>query len=171
MKKTARSLANVGLKLREHCLFVALLWLAAAWLTTAASAQDSKQLTVDGVRGRWFPMETAVLLREEHLVLPHYKELATYAAEQQRVAEGRLAVKTEKLDLCLDDAELLTLAVSELKVSLLDEERLSLHTANELRAERRRARAWYRHPATWFAAGVFVTGTSWVLIERLADAN
>lgn len=152
-------------------LITVLVWLAAILLTTSpALAQDSKQLTVGGVRGRWFPMETAGALLQDHVQLEGLtRRVVKLQYDYNMLNEttrARLSLRDRELSLCADQLALSKTAIFEIKQDL-GAAQLSLRVAeSEVAAMRVKSAAWYRHPVTWLAVGFLTAGVSVFLLAK-----
>lgn len=123
----------------------------------AAAASDPVPMVHQGIPGQWFPRPMVDQIQSDLLAL-----------DASRVREVEFNIK---LDLRMKRIEDLKLAVEKTSKALDVAERGLTVAENAAREQATRAVAaeesersvraqvgkWYRHPATWFGAGVLIT--------------
>jgi hypothetical protein len=149
------------------CKLALLLLVLTPALAAAQELAPGRILKVGAERGLWWPVATADMLRAEHLLVPKLQlQLADHealvATLKERLAEKDLTIAGLKQSGSLSEARA---QVSELAIDAALKGQLM--TERNLTACESRARAWYRHPALWFAAGAVVaagvTGAAFAL--------
>jgi hypothetical protein len=115
-----------------------------------------KLLELDGQRGRWWPIQTALRLANEHERLPKLEA-------QLRDHEAALATWKERLSVCetrtkeWQHAHGLTEQRAQIaEGAIAQAEKARASAEKERREADARASRWYRSPALWFAVGAVV---------------
>ncbi len=135
----------------------------------STDAQGSKMLELNGVRGRWFPLDTAGMLLEEHLEVAQLRSLVAASEHMNRVLEDRLSVAADRYAECGRTVELSKTAVKGLSLAVESASLSQRATEDELRNVTKQALSWYRHPILWVSVGIVAGGASVYLVSATTN--
>jgi hypothetical protein len=132
---------------------------AQAVVSQTVTLPPGKLLTVDGVRGRWWPLETAVRLAQDHLEVRELRALQAKHAELVQTLEARIDEKDQHAARLQKAGELSEERANIAEAAIASAERGRAEAEAHAKEEERRARRWYRHPALWFSLGAILTAS------------
>ncbi len=124
--------------------------------------QPGKLFTLEGVRGRWWPLETAMVLAAEHEQYAELTKLHLACETANELLHQRIEEKDSRIlnlmtmvDVTKERAEHAESAISHAE-----------KVAAKERARAEKARVWWKNPGLWFIVGVAAGGTAAVVARR-----
>lgn len=125
-----------------------------------------KMLAVEGVRGRWWPLSTALVLMREHEEIGALRALSAQKGVLAATLEDQLAERDVRIKL-LQQADATSQHQAKVATDALDQTARKIeHVIQVAEREKEARERWYRQPAFWFCVGAVATAALTIAVVR-----